>query len=108
MPTLRALSAQLMSVLRRNPHAERVHQDLGAQSFTVDVAIDPDRANRDPRRAFAAEVRGTMDRRAKRVSLTGVVSTGYLSGAHIELTADIINDVLHGELRLVPAMHAAR
>ena len=46
MPTLQALSAQLMGVLRRNPHAERVHQDWGAQSFTVDVAIDPDRANR--------------------------------------------------------------
>ena len=46
MPTLQALSAQLMGILRRNPHAERVHQDWGAQSFTVDVAIDPDRANR--------------------------------------------------------------
>jgi multidrug efflux pump subunit AcrB len=46
MPTLQALSAQLMATLRRNPHAERVHQDWGAQSFTVDVAIDPDRANR--------------------------------------------------------------
>jgi hypothetical protein len=57
----------------------------------------------DPRRAFAAEVRGTMDWQAKRVTLTGVVSTGYLSGANIELTADVINDALHGELRLVPA-----
>ena len=46
MPTLRALSAQLMGILRRNPHAERVHQDWGAESFTVAVAIDPDRANR--------------------------------------------------------------
>jgi multidrug efflux pump subunit AcrB len=46
MPTLQALSAQLMGILRRNPHAERVHQDWGAESFTVDVAIDPDRANR--------------------------------------------------------------
>jgi hypothetical protein len=61
----------------------------------------------DPRRAFAAEVRGTIDWQAKRVTLTGVVSTGYLSGAHIELTADVINDVLHGELRLVPATLAA-
>jgi multidrug efflux pump subunit AcrB len=46
MPTLQALSAQLMGILRRNPHAERVHQDWGAESFTVDVAIDPDRASR--------------------------------------------------------------
>jgi multidrug efflux pump subunit AcrB len=46
MPTLRALSAQLMGILRRNPHAERVHQDWGAERFAVDVAIDPDRANR--------------------------------------------------------------
>jgi hypothetical protein len=62
----------------------------------------------DPRRAFAAEVRGTMDWQAKRVSLTGVVSTGYLSGAPIELTADIVNDVLHGALRVMPTTHAAR
>jgi hypothetical protein len=61
----------------------------------------------DPRRAFAAEVRGTINWQAKRVTLTGVVSTGYLSGAHIELTADVIDDVLHGELRLVPASLAA-
>ena len=57
----------------------------------------------DPRRAFAAEVRGTIDWQAKRATLTGVVSTGYLSGAHIELTADVIDDALHGELRLAPA-----
>ena len=56
----------------------------------------------DPRRAFAAEVRGTIDWQAKRVTLTGVVSTGYLSGARIELTADVINDALHGELHLIP------
>ncbi|HTO72224.1 MAG TPA: efflux RND transporter permease subunit, partial [Gemmatimonadales bacterium] len=46
MPTLRTLSAELMEILRRNPYAERVHQDWGAESFAVDVAIDPDRANR--------------------------------------------------------------
>jgi hypothetical protein len=62
----------------------------------------------DPRRAFAAEVRGTMDWQAKRVTLTGVVSTGYLSGAHIELTADVLNDALHGELRLMPATLAEK
>lgn len=61
----------------------------------------------DPRRAFAAEVRGTIDWQAKRATLTGVVSTGYLSGAHIELTADVIDDALHGELRLAPARLAA-
>jgi multidrug efflux pump subunit AcrB len=46
MGTLRALSTELMGILRRNPHAERVHQDWGAESFAVHVAIDPDRANR--------------------------------------------------------------
>jgi multidrug efflux pump subunit AcrB len=46
MPTLRALSVELMGILRRNPYAERVHQDWGAESFAVDVAIDPDRATR--------------------------------------------------------------
>jgi multidrug efflux pump subunit AcrB len=46
MPTLRALSAELMDIFRRNPHAERVQDDWGAESFAVDVAIDPDRANR--------------------------------------------------------------
>jgi multidrug efflux pump subunit AcrB len=46
MPTLRRLSANLMETLRRNPYAERVHQDWGAESFALDVAIDPDRANR--------------------------------------------------------------
>ena len=46
MPTLRALSVELMGILRRNPYAERVHQDWGAESFAVNVAIDPDRANR--------------------------------------------------------------
>jgi hypothetical protein len=61
----------------------------------------------DPRRAFAAEVRGTIDWQSKRVTLTGVVSTGYLSSAQIELTADLIDDVLHGELRLTTASLAA-
>jgi multidrug efflux pump subunit AcrB len=46
MPTLRALSAELMGILQRNPLAERVQEDWGAESFAVDVAIDPDRANR--------------------------------------------------------------
>jgi multidrug efflux pump subunit AcrB len=46
MPTLRALTAQLMEIFRRNPYAERAQDDWGAESFAVDVAIDPDRANR--------------------------------------------------------------
>jgi multidrug efflux pump subunit AcrB len=46
MPTLRALSAQVMEIFRRNPYADRVQDDWGAESFAVDVAIDPDRANR--------------------------------------------------------------
>ncbi len=45
MPTLRALSAQLMEIFRKNPYADRVQDDWGAESFAVDVAIDPDRAN---------------------------------------------------------------
>jgi multidrug efflux pump subunit AcrB len=46
MPTLRALTAELMEIFRRNPYAERAQDDWGAESFAVDVAIDPDRANR--------------------------------------------------------------
>jgi len=46
MPTLRALTAQLMDIFRANPLAERVQEDWGAESFAVDVAIDPDRASR--------------------------------------------------------------
>ncbi len=46
IPTLRAESAKLMEILRRNPYAERVNDDWGPSSFAVDVAIDPDRANR--------------------------------------------------------------
>jgi multidrug efflux pump subunit AcrB len=46
MPTLRALTAQLMEIFRRSPYAERAQDDWGAESFAVDVAIDPDRANR--------------------------------------------------------------
>ena len=36
---------EFMGILRRNPYAERVHEDWGSPSFAVDVAIDPDRAN---------------------------------------------------------------
>ena len=45
IPTLRALSGELMGILRRNPYAERVHEDWGNSSLAVHVTIDPDRAN---------------------------------------------------------------
>src|SRR5262249_9729345 len=45
MPTLRAATEQVMNVFRRNRFAERVQEDWGAQSFAVDLAIDPDRAS---------------------------------------------------------------
>ena len=61
----------------------------------------------DPQRAFAAEVRGTIDWRTKRVMLAGEVSVGYMRGAHIEQTADLIDHDLSGELRLAPARFAA-
>jgi hypothetical protein len=57
----------------------------------------------DPRRAFAAEVRGTIDWRTNRLTLAGEVSVGYLRGAHVEQTADLINYDLSGELRVTPA-----
>jgi hypothetical protein len=57
----------------------------------------------DPRRAFAAEVHGTIDWRAKRVHLAGVISVGYMRGAHVEETADLIDHDLSGELRFAPS-----
>ena len=62
----------------------------------------------DPRRAFAAEVRGTIDWTAKRVTLAGEVSVGQLRGAHVEQTADLVDHNLSGELRFAPATLAAR
>lgn len=56
----------------------------------------------DPQRAFAAEVRGTIDWRTKRVKLAGEVSVGYMRGAHVEQTADLIDHDLSGELRFAP------
>lgn len=46
IPTLRERSGELLEILGRNPHAERVHEDWGASRFAVDVTIDPDRATR--------------------------------------------------------------
>ena len=45
IPTLRALGAQVSDIFRRNPLAARVEDDWGAQSFAVDVTIDPNRAS---------------------------------------------------------------
>jgi hypothetical protein len=64
-------------------------------------------SGQDPRRAFAAEVHGTIDWPTKRVKLTGEVSVGYMRGAHIEQTADLIDHDLSGELRLAPAVLTA-
>jgi hypothetical protein len=60
----------------------------------------------DPRRAFAAEVRGTIDWRTKRVNLAGDVSVGYMRGAHVQETADLIDFDLSGELRIAPPTFA--
>ena len=62
----------------------------------------------DPQRAFAAEVHGTIDWLTKRVKLTGEVSVGYMRGAHLEQTADLVNHDLSGVLRLAPATLAVR
>lgn len=61
----------------------------------------------DPRRAFAADVRGTIDWRTKRLTLAGEVTVGHLRGARVEQTADLVNNDLSGELRLAPARLAA-
>jgi multidrug efflux pump subunit AcrB len=45
IPTLRALAAQVADIFRKNPLAARVEDDWGAQSFAVDVTIDPNRAS---------------------------------------------------------------
>jgi hypothetical protein len=60
----------------------------------------------DSRRAFAAEVHGTIDWRTKRVKLAGEVSVGYMRGAHVEQTADLIDNDLSGELRFAPTTFA--
>lgn len=57
----------------------------------------------DPRRAFAAEVHGSIDWPTKRAKLEGDVSVGYMRGRHIELIADVIDGDLSGDLRLAPA-----
>ncbi|MDQ2767148.1 MAG: hypothetical protein M3Y30_08310 [Gemmatimonadota bacterium] len=62
----------------------------------------------DPRRAFAAEVHGTIDWPTKRVNLVGEVSTGYMRGSRVEQTGDLIDGDLSGELRFAPETLAVR
>jgi multidrug efflux pump subunit AcrB len=42
---LRRLGEQVKGILRSSPLAERVRDDWGAESFTVKLQVDPDRAN---------------------------------------------------------------
>jgi hypothetical protein len=62
----------------------------------------------DPRRAFAAEVRGTIDWKARRLELSGEVTDGYMRGMRLTQTAELIAHNLSGEMRFAPATHAAR
>jgi hypothetical protein len=67
----------------------------------------------DPRRAFAAEVRGTIDWRSRRVELSGVVTDGYMQGMRLTQTAELVDTdlVAHnlaGEMHFAPSTHAAR
>jgi multidrug efflux pump subunit AcrB len=45
IPTLRHLAAGARDILRSHPDATRVRDDWGAESFTVRLRIDPDKAN---------------------------------------------------------------
>jgi multidrug efflux pump len=45
IPTLRHLAAEARDILRSQPGAARVRDDWGAESFTVRLKIDPDKAN---------------------------------------------------------------
>jgi multidrug efflux pump subunit AcrB len=45
IPRLRALSNQVLDIIRSIPGAERVRDDWGGDSLAVDVNIDPDRAS---------------------------------------------------------------
>jgi hypothetical protein len=90
----------------------------------IEQAADPTRAKlpvegtimvvgEDPARAFAAEVRGTIDWQARRLALTGQVTSGYRRGSPLTQTADLTDTALiahnlSGELRFGPATLAAR
>jgi multidrug efflux pump subunit AcrB len=45
VPTLRKLAGQLAEILRSHPSARRVRDDWGAETFAVQLKIDPDKAN---------------------------------------------------------------
>lgn len=67
----------------------------------------------DPRRAFAAEVRGTIDWKARRLDLSGEITDGYMQSMRLTLTADLVDTDriahnLSGEMRFTPATRAAR
>jgi multidrug efflux pump subunit AcrB len=63
--TLRELAAKVEGVLRRTPTAERVRDNWGADNFTVDLKVDPDRAsaasvtNYDVARSSSAALNGS-------------------------------------------------
>jgi multidrug efflux pump subunit AcrB len=45
MDELRKLSGEVQAILRRMPNTERVRDDWGAETFSVKLEVDPDRAN---------------------------------------------------------------
>lgn len=45
IPTLRMLASNVEQMFRRSPHATRVRNDWGEESFAVKIETDPDRAN---------------------------------------------------------------
>jgi multidrug efflux pump subunit AcrB len=45
IPTLRRLAGEVAEILRSNPDSRRVRDDWGAESFSVRLAIDADKAN---------------------------------------------------------------
>ena len=68
---------------------------------------------RPERRAFAAEVRGTIDWKARRLELSGEATNGHMRGVRLTLTAELVDteliaNNLSGDMRFAPATHAAR
>jgi hypothetical protein len=60
----------------------------------------------DPTRSLAAEVTGTINWKTHRLELEGVVTDGYLKGARLEQTAELIGYDLSGDMRFAPATMA--
>lgn len=48
----------------------------------------------DPRRAFAAEVRGAIDWKARHLELSGEVTDGYMRGMRLTQTAELVDTEL--------------